>query len=46
MQESQGKINDISRAFQQEIAQQSNNGISITLNREEYDSLPNREYFK
>ena len=46
MQESQSEIHALSRQFQEEIGRQSANGIQVTLTREQYNSLPNREYFK
>ena len=46
MQESQTEIHSLSRQFQEEIGRQSANGIHVSLTREQYDSLPNREYFK
>lgn len=45
MQESQAQILGLSRSFQQEIAIKSSHGIEITLSRDEYESLPSRQYF-
>lgn len=46
MQESQSEIMRLNREFQQEIGMQSNGGSTVHLTRQEYDSLPNNEYFR